>query len=257
MNATMIEEQSIADTPAKESRTFNFTAAGIHRRPAGYWTDAVQNGLQVRISPTGTPVFSVRYDITRNKVRHTKRYTLGPMGDALTVAMAREKARLILQQVRDGLDPNVEKQTKRTADTVVSFIPVYIAEYAKREAKKRTWKVDERMLRREIQPVLGHLLLQEVTRSHVRDLLKAIAQRSGYYSNRVRSLLKTFFAYAVDEEKIPTNPVSEVKKYGVEEARSRVLTHEEIRTYWEACEKLPLEMAVAFKLKLVTGQRRG
>ena len=54
---------------------------------------------------------------------------------------------------------------------------------------------------------------------------------------------------------VESNPVTGTARPGVEKRRDRVLTHDEIRQFWTACEKLPAEMAAAWKLRLLTAQR--
>ena len=52
------------------------------------------------------------------------------------------------------------------------------------------------------------------------------------------------------------NPAAGVKPPAVEKSRDRVLSEDEIKAFWTGCDKLGWPFGPAFKLMLVTGQRR-
>ena len=68
--------------------------------------DTTLTGFIARVQPTGriTYIVSYRYGGKRNRI------TIGPASDRLTPDMARQKARNILDQVDDGVDPAAEKR---------------------------------------------------------------------------------------------------------------------------------------------------
>ena len=51
-------------------------------------------------------------------------------------------------------------------------------------------------------------------------------------SNRVLALVKKMFNFALDREWIDANPAARLKPVAPETARDRVLSPEEIRTFW-------------------------
>ena len=67
--------------------------------------------------------------------------------------------------------------------------------------------------------------------------------------------LKTFFAWAADEELIEASPASAVKPLADEVKRDRVLGDSEIIAIWRACGELGA-FGRAFRFMLATGQRR-
>ena len=108
---------------------------------------------------------------------------------------------------------------------------------------------------------LGHLRARDVTRRQLIAFLDGVVERGApVTANRVHALLAQLFTWAAAKDLIPASPMAGVDRPGGEERpRQRVLTAEEIRTFWT---KLPTaDMAeptrLAIKLLLVTAQRRG
>lgn len=206
--------------------------------------------LALRVAPNGTKTWSVRY----RSGRLQRRLTLGSY-PVLSLADARKRAKHALKQVDDGLDPAELKHARREADTVDDFAKIYIEKHA--QVKKKSWKVDQMRLNIDVVPKWRHKLMRDITRRDVDDLLDVIAKRPApVVANRVRALLHKMFNFAIKKEVVTTNPVTNTDRRD-EHSRDRVLTSEELRTFWAACKALPLEMAAAFKLRLVTAQRGG
>ncbi len=91
-----------------------------------YWDDVVK-GYGLRVMPSGKRVF-----VAQGRVRgKAVIMTLGPYG-LMTECDARERARRILQQMRDGTDPRVAKKADETAR--VSLLTV-ATEYINRPGK--------------------------------------------------------------------------------------------------------------------------
>lgn len=233
----------------------NLTARTVeHLKPgttARYVNDALIAGLAVRVPSHGPKTWSLRYRIGRQQ----RRLTLGGY-PVLSLADARQRAKEALKLVSAGADPAELKQERRDADTVGDFAKTYITEHAK--PRKKSWRVDQMRLNIDVLPEWKHRPMKEITRRDVRELLDTIAARPApIVANRVRSLLHKMFNVAIELDVVETNPVTATRRPGVEQQRDRVLTHDEIRTFWTACEALPLEMRAAFRLRLLTAQRGG
>jgi integrase len=214
------------------------------------WDDVI-SGLGLRVAPGGAKTWTFRYRVGRAR----RRLTLGAY-PVLSLADARQRARDALRQVADGRDPAAVQQERRDAETVAEFAQVYVAEYAK--PRKRSWKVDDMRLRIDVLPVWKHRLMRDITRRDVRELLDRIAARPApIVANRVRSLLHKLFAFAVERDVVQANPVTATRRPGIEQQRDRVLTPDEIRAFWYACDRLTLQMASYWRLRLLTAQRGG
>ncbi len=227
------------------------TVANMKAATVIYVNDALIAGLALRVSPQGQKTWSVRYRIGRR----LRRLTIGGY-PVLSLADARQRAKDALKMASDGVDPVFAKQERRDADTFGDFAKTYISEHAK--PRKKSWKVDQMRLDIDVLPTWKHRPVKEITRRDVRDLLDTIAARPApIVANRVRSLLHKLFNVAIQLDVVELNPVTATRKPGVEQQRDRVLTHDEIRRFWTACEALPLEMRAAWKLRLLTAQRGG
>lgn len=190
-----------------------------------------------------------------------KRFTL-PVGyPDLTLADAREEADKLLTEIIKGADPAKVKQQLIRADTFKELAALYMEHHAKVE--KRTWHTDDLMLNKDAIPDWGDLKAHEVTRAHVKALLRKIVNRgSPIISNRNLEVIRKVFNWALENEEflvtpLVMNPCVGVKKLAKETKRDRVLADDEIKTAWAAYELQPSPIREAFKLMLLTAQRKG
>jgi integrase len=97
-----------------------------------------------------------------------------------------------------------------------------------------------------------------ISRSDVREILdRIVARGSKVAANRVRALISKIYSFGLQRELVDHNPVVGVAKPTGEESRERVLTDDEIRRVWAACETQNDWVAAWFRLRLVTAQRGG
>ena len=102
--------------------------------------------------------------------------------------------------------------------------------------------------------------IRDVSRRDITALVEGIAARGApVTANRVIALLSRMFRFALDEDLISASPAVRIPRLTNEQARrrERVLTDEELRRFWTACEALTDEMAAFYKLRLLTAQRGG
>ena len=108
---------------------------------------------------------------------------------------------------------------------------------------------------------LGQFKAPELTKRQIIAFLDGIVDRgSPVTANRTYALLKQFFEWAAAKDLIPASPMAGVKPPGgTERPRDRILTAEEIKTFWSklASAEMAEPTRLALKLLLVTGQRRG
>jgi integrase len=194
-----------------------------------------------------------------------RRLTLGSYPD-LGLAEARDKARDALQGTSIGRDVAAEQRAAKIR-TFESLAAVYLEKHAKR--KKRSWRDDARMIRIELagwsqRPVAS------IRRVDVRELLDAIVERGApVLANRVLALVRKMLNFAVDQEWIDANPAAKLARPTVEQARSRVLTDDELRAVLayldepapealDAPEQRQWTLTLAaLRLRLITAQRGG
>lgn len=156
--------------------------------------------------------------------------------------------------VRDSRANIKARKRPREAAILLGYNPEAVAAPAR---KRRTKRKPVATLISE----LGHLKARDVKRKQLIDLLEGIVARGAPVSaNRVHALLSQLFAWGSAKDLVPASPMAGVERPGGEERpRQRVLTADEVKTFWT---KLPTaDMAeptrLALKLLLVTAQRRG
>ena len=76
-------------------------------------------------------------------------------------------------------------------------------------------------------------------------------------ANRVLTVIKKLFGWAVARDLIVLSPAAGVEAPGKETARDRVLTDTELKAVWEVCQALGYPFGPLFRLLILTGQRRG
>lgn len=208
-------------------------------------------GLALRVTPTGIKSWSLRY----RAGGLMPRLTLGQY-PTVTLEKARKKAQEALRAVDGGANPAAEKRAKRQGDTVADLAKDYIAKYAK--VRKRSWVEDQRMIDVEVLPAWKGRKVKEITRRDVRELIEGIADRgSPIAANRYLALVRKMLNWAVSKDWIDANPAALMAKPGTERSRDRVLTDDEIRLVWSACEAERPAMCALMRLRLMTAQRGG
>lgn len=163
------------------------------QRQRDYWDDVLR-GFGVRVSYGGRRAFVLRYRVN-NRLR---RLTLGPYPD-LSLHEARRKAREVLGDVARGDDPAQDKQERRDAETFRGLAYAYL-EMAR--SRQRSWREQERIIKKDLLPDFGHRLLVDIRRRDVRDLVETIAQKrhAPVMANRTLRVLSRMFNYALDRE---------------------------------------------------------
>jgi len=216
--------------------------------------DDLCTGLYLVVQPTGKKTWQVRY---RHGGVH-RRMTLAGY-PVLSLAAARVRAREVMAAASEGRDPaeevRAEKAPKPEDDR--DKIATLIGQYAKRHLSKLRSGVEvRRELDRFVVAAWGERDIQSITRRDVIDLLDEIADSGRVVTaNRVRAYLSKFLNWAVERDILPLSPAIGVKPVAKETSRDRVLTDDEIRWFWQACEAVGYPWGPFGKVLLLTGQR--
>ncbi len=102
-----------------------------------------------------------------------------------------------------------------------------------------------------------HTIVDEARKHGIPGLLK---NNHGISENRGRKMfaaLSVFFSWALHKRKVSSDPTLGVWHPGAPPARDRVLTADEVRWFWTACDRLGAPYGPLFQLLLLTGQRLG
>jgi integrase len=193
--------------------------------PAGdYWVwDGDLPGFGVRVWPSGRKVYMVQY----RAAGRTRKIKLGVHG-ATTPAAARQEAMEILTAAGKGGDPAEARDRARHAPTVAELAARYLEEHAGPKKKPRSAAMDRRNIERYINPALGRLRADALTRQDVASLHHSLREKP-YQANRVLALLSKMMNLAEHWGIRPdgSNPCRHVEKFK-EKKRERYLSSEEL-----------------------------
>jgi len=186
------------------------------------------------------------------------------------IRKARHEYDLLYEQVHDyGRDP-VREEKEQTAkeasrETAESFTKTYLE--LGRLKNKAFIEEEERYFRQDIWPVIGDLLLDEVTPDDIDQFQLNIIKRAKSRKRATRggkvaakhaiACTRRLFNLAKKKGKCEHNPVNDIEPLGETGKRNRVLSFEEIWRFWNGPEKagIPPVTANALKFALVTMQR--
>lgn len=217
--------------------------------------DALCTGLYFVVQPTGKKGWQVRY---RHGGTH-RRMTLGAY-PVLSLSEARQRARDALAAASEGRDPAGEAKEAKAAkkpDTDRDKLSNVIDLFMKRHASHNRRGDDVMaMFRREIMDSWGDRDIRSIAKRDVIEVLDGIVDRgSPVTANRLRAHLNTLFNWAKGRDIIEANPLDGIKPPAPEKPRNRVLTDDEIRLFWNACDGLGYPFGPIYRLLLLTGQR--
>ena len=115
-------------------------------------------GFGIRVEPSGRKSFFLEYRFGKGKERRNRVLTIGKY-PRVSLTKARSIASQSLAHVEQDVDPATQKQTliiaNRDALSVADLVAEYIEKWAKVKKKERSWKEDERLLKKDIIPAIG------------------------------------------------------------------------------------------------------
>jgi integrase len=174
----------------------------------------------------------------------------------VTLAAAKARIREIAQDVAAKLDPIAKQKAAqaRATNTVGHMLDNWIAYL--RAHDRRTVERVERDLNRLVVPVLGDVVIYDLARSQVSELLTSIRDTSGKaMASRVKDWLHAAWRWqrgqddAIERDPIPDG-------FAWNKPRERSLTFDELRDVWLACDEMQGPFPVIVKMLMLTGCRR-
>jgi integrase len=169
----------------------------------------------------------------------------------------RELARDTLARARVGEDIQPKKEAKPSGPPPTALgeeIERYLAE-RESDVRPRSLLEIKRHLRKRFEP-LHSMLVQELTRSVIVDEIVRIAKEHGRTeADRARGSLSAFLGSCIERKLVSENPCIGIKRRAPGKSRERVLSFDELKAIWLACDS-PEEYPRIVRLLLLTGQRR-
>lgn len=257
----------------------------LRRTPPGKTRYELRDGggLSLWVYPSGSRRWVYTYELAEGPKKVKKRWTLGEY-PTMGLATAREAHTAAHELARQNIDPaemdrqrQAEEAARRAADRLETTVEALAADFVERygKARKRSWQEDKRYLDNDVEPALGKLKARDVTRTHVRGLVrKKVDDGAPIAANRLLAVLRKMFGWAVEEGLLEENPCVGIKAPGKKVSKDRVLSPEEVRRVWNLLESptprrkddpppegpqvaMSPEVRRALRLILVTAQRPG
>lgn len=220
-------------------------------------SDAITKGLVIRVEPSGVKVFYYRY--TFQKMKKTIKIGEYPI---VSLSNARERSFEYQTLITKDIDPRAEEnQADEDSDDRLKFATLCERYIKMRLPQLRPNTATEhlRIIKKELEPKLGHKYVEEIKKTDVAKLINAIANDRGKLTmaNRVRQRLHSIFEFGIGYLGLEINPVSKLKNYEDGEVkRDRFYTNEEIKRLWAAFDQQPVQVGAYFKFLLLLGQRK-
>jgi integrase len=222
--------------------------------------DSGCRNLYLVVQPSGRKSWAIRYRYQRKP----KKLTFdGP----LTLAEARVAATAALHELEQGRDPaalkfdtkaKAEKEAaERQADTVDHWAKHFLDRYVRKHTRPASQRQVEHVLDDIVLPVWRGRLVHDIQRRDIRELVEAVAEDRPVMANRAHAHIRRFFSWLCEQDVIASSPCVGVKPPAKETARDRILSDDEIRALWVACDTVGGFAGPAIKLLLLTGQRCG
>lgn len=220
--------------------------------------DELVPALSLRVYHDGRKVWTVRLRLAGGRGSGFRRLTLGewlPSGDGVGVSAARSRARRARAQAQLGEDPQRPrpKARKAAAGTLKALAVEFLAD-AGRRLRPNTLAVYRGRIEGDILPALGSRRPGQVTRSHVRELLDQVAQRSTAQAVRTRAVLGALYSWALQRDLVAASPVAGLPRPRLQ-AGEVVYTVEELGRIWRASIAAGTDAGRMLRLALLTGAR--
>jgi integrase len=216
--------------------------------------DGACKGLYLLVTPTGHKSWTVRY-------RHAGKSRKLTLPGFPSLADARKQASAALADVARGVDPGMAKQAaakleaNKGRDTFAALSQAFLDRHGRnlRSATLAQYRYALSLA----SEAWADKTVHDIRRRDVREFLNGIAKDTPVMANRTLGALHKFYKWLAHEDIVENNPASGLDRPGGKETpRDRVLSADEIRRLWNACDEVGPTGAFV-KLLLLTGQRRG
>lgn len=203
---------------------------------------ANSRGLCVRVFPTGTKNFELRYTAANGSRR---RHPLGAYPD-LSLSEARTKAAALRVAVVDGGDPAADRASQRerarTGESFSELAQAYWAAAAhglhggrKRPKRASTIRTEQLWWKNHIERKLGSRRFTELRRTDIKIFMRELTVGSGLSPSSLASvgaLIQAVLGFAVNEERLDANPAIGLARPLALTSRERLFNDQALAVLW-------------------------
>jgi integrase len=257
--------------------------------------DGGSPGLRLVVQPSGKKSWAMRFrrpdgrqaNLTLGPLDLSGKEIAGEptIGAPLSLIAARRVATEVLRQRALGRDIAADitaaklrqkaEREERGANVFGAAVKRYVEDYA--QPKTRSWAGTARYLglSADLKPIAKgladrwrdrpvseitsldvHNVIDETRRIGVPGLARRQRDKSESRAEAMFASLSRAFSWMVEERLIEKSPMIGVRRPDISTPRDRVLTDDEVRWFWTACETLSEPFGPLLQLLLLTGQRR-
>lgn len=187
----------------------------------------------------------------------SRRFTIGRHRAPWTAQSARNKALDLAKQVAKGKDPLERRRERRRKQVELRFdryVELFTEEYLKRRWKD--WSRIRSMLVHYAVPTIGTKRISDVRRSDLTAIYRRLENRPSV-ARAMHATLRKMFKWAMSRDDLKHSPVQGADAPPPPKPRNRYLSTEELRCAWKTSFQLAGQYGPAFRLMILTGQRRG
>ncbi|MBL4919306.1 tyrosine-type recombinase/integrase [Szabonella alba] len=239
---------------AKALTTKAVEAAKPDRERRYELADPAFSGLYLVVQKTGAKSWALRYRFGGKSVK----MTLGRW-PIMGLADARAAASRAIAKIEHGVNPVEEARAEKAKKEAIdrNTVQALVTQFEKRHLRSlRSGDAVLRQFNLHVLPVWGDRDVQTITKRDVIELLDGITDSGrATTANRIRAYLSKFFNWCASRDVIDVPPTLTVKAPVKERTRERVLSDDEIRWLWRACDAGGFPWGAFGKLLLLTGQR--
>ncbi len=184
-----------------------------------------------------------------------RKYTIGCYPET-SLKDARAKTTTLRAEIQAGGDPQAIKRASRSSSStnIEECFEEYLSDHLMVHLK--SWPEYERAMRKDVLPFIGQTELTAVDKATIRAVIRRITNRGRMVlANRVLQYVSRMLKWAVGVGYIDTNPAADIPKPFKERSRERVVTLDEVRAIFSACDALADSQASFVKFLLFSGQR--
>ena len=229
------------------------------RKADSYLWDKELHGFGLKVTPTGSKVYLVQYQLGGRKGR-TRRVTIGRHGE-ITPTFARAEAKRLLGEIAAGRDPAAERDKTKADKLLGVVVDQFMAGHVSK-LKPATVEEYQRLVRLYVKPRLQSRTIGDLKRLDIARLHHELSDKP-YQANRVLAFLSAFFNWAEKHGLRPdgSNPCRHVEKYR-EGRRERFLSQAELSRLGDALREAEKDktcspwVIAAIRLLAFTGARR-
>lgn len=199
---------------------------------------------------------SKSYIVAKKSGGKLVRITLGKASE-ISLDYARKAAYECLRQLKEGVNPNEEKQKVKSELSLGDLFQEYVERYASSQTSKQTLKENKSIFQRRFDK-WADLRISEISTRKIQEKIDEVYKTSGTSAaNKALTLLRHIYNKAIQWGWEGRNPTLGISKYKLQ-SRERFLHPDEFKRFFDVLdEEENPNYRVFFYTLLYTGQRRG